>query len=333
MTSVVPIAPKRVLVTGGSGFVGRAVAAHALREGAFVSTVSRRRSPSSGSGSTHAVDLLDLDAMQGLLAALRPDIVFHAAGSTGPAVDFASREALWRQNVAATETLIEAVGRSCPEAMLVGIGSAAQYGPPRDPERAIHEDDPWRPVGCYGVTKAASGLALLERAAAGHVRAVLGVLFNLIGEGQSGHLVPQTFLAQTAGPGPHAIRVGDIEAARDFLDIRDAARALWSLALHAVETSVSGEVFNICRGEATRISEILEAMRLEAGGSIRWVSHGGTDPVRRVVGDPSRLRNATGFAPEFTLARSMHDMWAASREGAARAGRERGSADVVLEGA
>jgi GDP-4-dehydro-6-deoxy-D-mannose reductase len=333
MAAAASTAPRRVLITGGSGFVGRALAVHAFSEGASVSILSRRPSPSAQTGSAHAVDLLDLDATQGLLAVLRPDIVVHAAGRTAPAADFAGREALWRQNVTATETLIEAVRRASPEAVIVGIGSAAQYGPPSDPGRAIEESDPWRPVGCYGVTKAAAGMALLERAASGQVRAVLGVLFNLIGPGQPAHLVPQTFLAQTAGPGPHAISVGDVEAARDFLDVRDAARALWKLALHAVETPVSGKVFNICQGRETRISEILEAMRLVAGGNLRWTSRGGADPVRRVVGDPSRLHLATGFAPEFTLARSMHDMWGASRSGAPRPERERGSADVVLEGA
>jgi GDP-4-dehydro-6-deoxy-D-mannose reductase len=325
-------APCKVLIAGGSGFVGRALAAHALGEGAEVATLSRRATlPPVAGAAAHAADLMDLDATVSLLEAARPDVVFHAAGSTTPASDFSDRQSLWQANVAATENLLESVRRVCPEAVVIAVGSAAQYGPPRDPTRLIHEDDSWRPTGCYGVTKAAAGMAVLERAARGHVRATLGVLFNLVGPGQPGHLVPQTFIDRMVGPGPYRIDVGDVGAERDFIDVRDAARALWDLAFLVAGGSAAGLAFNICSGEPMRIADVLGILRLVSGGNLSWTPHGGADPVRRVVGDPTRLRHATGFAPKIALTQSIHDAWEAHRGRVRLESAERGRGDVVLE--
>lgn len=296
-----------ILVTGGTGFFGGAIARRAVELGARTVVTARRVDVEAPPGAgLRLVDLTDVDAATRTFAEVAPDIIVHAAGRAAPAVDWAGRQALWRDNLTVAEATLEAARRACPGAAIVAIGSAAQYGGPAGPA-PIAEDHPWRPAGVYGAAKAAAGMAVLERARNGGLNASLAIPFNLIGPGQPATLVPAAFLArmrQTRG----AIEVGDVEAVRDFLDVRDAARAVLAIALSARSRGAGGEVFNICRGKGAKVVELLELLREAVGGSLSWVSRGGPDPVRSVVGDPSRLVAATGFAPAFGLDRSIGDM-------------------------
>ncbi len=219
-------------------------------------------------------------------------MVVHAAGVTpGPGPrDMGVNVALTRSWIAALKML-----PSPPRLTLVG--SAAIYGRGAVSDRATRENDPMLPDGAYGVSK----LSALELGREAHDRHGLdvqtGILFNLLGQGQPDHMVPQAFIAaafRQSDTGP--VRVGPVEAVRDFCDIDDAADALVAMARHGP----AGAILNVATGRATRIADLLD--RIAARLPMPWISDApGAGGVPVCYGDPAKLHEATGWVPRHDL--------------------------------
>lgn len=214
-------------------------------------------------------------------------------------------------NAAGVRDLLAAVARIVPDAHVTCLSSAAVYGQPDPGEMPLREDSPTAPVSPYGEAKLAMEGFCREAEASAGTRVAVIRAFNLVGPGQPEYnaasgLARQIAAAERAGRGRAELTLGNPGAARDLIDVRDAARALAELA-----TAGLVGTFNLCSGHARSVAELAEA--LAAATPLALVTR--TDPALArpadpalLVGDPSRLREALGFAPEIPLRRSLADL-------------------------
>lgn len=305
---------KTVMVTGASGFLGAALLPVLAAAGCEVVCLGRRPPadlPASRARHVRA-DLLDAASLTAALREARPDIVIHLAGVSLPPGDAAARRAMLELNVLGTETMLAASAASGAGSVVVA-GSAAQYGPLAGGAQGLREEDACRPVGLYGISKAASGALALEFGRATGLTVTLAVPFNVIGPGQGEHLVPATFIKQLVaapGTGPARIELGDVSAERDWIDVRDVARAIALLAARRQPGA-----FNICTGRPVAVARLLETLRHVSARPFQWI----LDPARLrpdqpsiQFGDPSRIAQVTGWRAEIKLAKTLADMLCAA---------------------
>jgi len=138
-------------------------------------------------------------------------------------------------------------------------------------------------------------------------------VFNVLGPGQSPELVPAAFLHQIASilkGDAEEIKVGNLDTARDFTDIRDVVSALWLLL--TADDRVVGEVFNVASGNATRIGDILEECIRLSGRQIRIAqdtSRMRKTDVRSICGDIQKIRRVLDWSPRLDWKQSLRDMW------------------------
>lgn len=287
---------ERALVTGAAGFVGSHLARDLLDNGFDVTAVGR---PSG--------DVTDPQAMRALVAEARPTHLFHLAGIREGRFDD-----LLLVNVCGTVNVLEAVAEEAPAARVIVVGSAAEYGETtREP---VDEDHPLRPVTDYGVAKAAQGLA----AAAVGVRRGIHVtrvrLFNLLGPGEPRSFVASAIAARIAaiqaGTARPPLRTGDLTTRRDFVDVRDAVRAIRLAATRGE----AGAVYNICSGEATRIGTLVKELLTLAALDVpvESVPEPAAANIRGHAGSAERLRAATGWEPQWALRESLAEVFAAA---------------------
>jgi GDP-4-dehydro-6-deoxy-D-mannose reductase len=254
-------------------------------------------------------DLSDRAQAHELARAARPDLVFHLAGATSVEADLC-----YAINLDGTRHLLEAcAGLPAPPIVLV-VSSAAVYGLTRPEESPVREETPLRPVTAYGASKAAAEVHALSLHRRGALRVVVVRPFNLVGPGLREGFAPSDFVRQAlairAGAPPE-VRVGDLDPRRDFLDVRDAARAYLQLAGTA---AAWGGVFNVASGRPVAIRDLLERVLRIAGVEARVVhdpARAGRVEVAEQVGDAGALARATAWSARLTLDESLRDMIAA----------------------
>jgi GDP-4-dehydro-6-deoxy-D-mannose reductase len=288
---------ERALVTGGTGFLGPQLARELASGGFEVTAVGR----SSG-------DVTDPEAMRRLVAEVRPTQVYHLAGARDGELD-----GLLRVNVCGTVNVLEAVAAAAPAARVLVVGSAAEYGGTTC--EPVVEDHPLQPVTDYGVAKAAQELAAVAVGVRHGLHVTRVRLFNVLGPGEPTSFVTSAIASRIAairaGTQNPPLRTGDLSTRRDFVDVRDVARALHLAATRGD----AGAVYNVCSGTATPIRRLVEELLAIAGLDIAVEST--PEPaalnVRGHAGSAERLRAATGWQPERPLRDSLADVLAAQR--------------------
>src|SRR5919201_2458759 len=258
--------PRRVLITGITGFAGshlaeRFVAAGAAVEGiALDGAAHPNLARVANAVRVHHGDITSSDDVRAAVAAARPDVVVHLAGQAVPTLAARYPVSAVRENVLGTATVLNAI-EEC-DASLVIASSADVYG---TPERAlVDEQEPLRPENPYAATKvAAEALAQELGDRVGGRRAVVILrATNQIGPRQHPGLAASAFAKQIAEAeagalGDAVVRHGSLDARRDFLDVRDMADAY---ARAAVIDKPGAHVFNVGTGHAVAISEVLAGL-------------------------------------------------------------------------
>jgi GDP-4-dehydro-6-deoxy-D-mannose reductase len=239
--------------------------------------------------------------------------VLHLAGQAFVPPSIADPLATLAVNATGTAHVLEAV-RALPNAervRVVLVSSAEVYGKQRPERMPLDEAAPVRPENPYAASKAAAEIygGVWARLYGLHV--AIARPFNHIGPGQDPRFVVPSFakqLAQIAAGGSPVMAVGNLEAERDFLDVRDVADAYVAL----LERGRSGTIYNVCSGRAVSVNEVLRALITIAGVAVEIRQ----DPERMrpsdvplLVGDASRLRAETGWAPERSLQATLRDVY------------------------
>ncbi len=299
------------LVTGGNGFVGRHVleALSAGRPGgsvldAEVIALGRHR-PANGAGPRFIeADLNDPEGLRGSLRGLAPDYVIHTAGKTPPAAD----EDLYRANFWSTTHLLGALRATGKPMRIVLAGSAAELGPVAEADLPVGEDHAAEPVEAYGRSKLlATRSGLAERPP---LEVVAARIFNVIGPGLPATQAFGAFAARLAEPGPDPLDmpVGRLDTRRDFVDVRDVARAMIDLAVHGR----SGQVYHVGTGESRAVKEGLAVLIKSSGRSVgchedpTLLRRPGPADSRAAIG---RIVADTGWQPRISFEESLRDLW------------------------
>lgn len=308
---------KKALITGITGFAGSHLAELLLAKGYRVAGLAH------GSGGLtniehilerlelHECDIRDPARFHEVLGLTKPDEVYHLAAIAHVPTSYRDVRLTLEVNFHGTLNLFEAVKAAVPEARVLFVGTASEYGLVKDSEIPTHEDVPLRPVDPYGVSKAAADMLAYQYHKNYGLHIVRVRPFNHIGPRQAPDFVVPSLAKQIAeiekGVRDPVITVGNIEAKRDLTDVRDMVSAYW----HAVQQGEAGEVYNICSESAYSISELLDKFLAMAGKAIEVRQ----DPERlrrtdvpTLLGDCSRFRNLTGWKPRIPLDTTLRDL-------------------------
>jgi len=299
----------RCLITGATGFVGRHLAAALLPAGHEVHGLARR--PADLAIPLHIADLADAAATEAVVRAVRPDWVFHLAGYASPGASFKDPPAAWAGNLTASQGLYAAIHQSGLKPRILHVSSGMVYGDLPAGVAAFTEDAPLRPASPYAASKAAAEMLAYQQTRNPGLDVVRVRPLNHLGPGQPPEYAAASFARQIAvaerGDGPPVIVTGNLSPQRDLTDVRDMVRAYVRL----IEVGRTGEAYNAASGQVYRIRAVLHRLTKLARVPVAADERG--DPTRAgdvtvVAADASKLRAATGWAPEYTLDRTLADM-------------------------
>src|SRR5579859_1658800 len=255
----------RALITGINGFVGGHLAEHLLLHGDCDLYGVARQSTLSlpqlrGKVELIIADLGRPDEIIPTLERVHPDVIFHLAAQAYVPRSFDDPEHTLITNILPQLHLFQALLRLKQNPLLLIISSNEIYGQVRPDELPLSEATPLRPVNPYAVSKATQDLLALQYHISHQLRTIRLRPFNHIGPRQSEHFVASSFAAQIArieaGQQAAVLRVGNLQAERDFSDVRDMVRAYALAATHARV----GAVYNIGSGRAVSIRWILDTL-------------------------------------------------------------------------
>jgi GDP-4-dehydro-6-deoxy-D-mannose reductase len=297
---------KTLLLIGARGFAG----SHLL-EAAGAADVRVVPAGREGFAGVPPCDLRDPAAVAACLDAVAPDLIVNAAGAASVAASWERPGEAFAANATGVLNLLEAVATRRPEAHLLCISSAEVYGEPGAEALPLSEGLEPRPVTPYGAAKAAMETLCGQYARGRGLRVAVVRAFNLFGPGQSQRFAASGFAhrvaeAELGGAAEVELALGNPAAARDFTDVRDAARAL----LEVSRRELCG-TYNLCSGRALTIAELVAELsrlaRLPVSARHDRDLERPADPAA-LVGDPMRLREATGFEPAMPLSQTLSDL-------------------------
>jgi len=303
----------KCFVTGLTGFVGGYLASHLASLGAEVFGIGLGSQPDAPFPAIEC-DILDFDKLAHLAADFEPDFVYHLAALPNPSESLERPREYYRVNVQGTVNLLDALWRNQIDARILLVSTSQVYGKSA-PGVLLSEDSPLEPDNPYASSKRLSEEIALQYRKQFSSRVVITRPFNHTGPGQSEDFVISDFCRQIAmleleaahsGKSDRKMCVGSLKSTLDFLDVRDVVRAYAGLA----EKGVEGEIYNICSGVGTEISEILDTaislaeVDIELAVSTRKLDMKGDGWL---VGNNQKLFSLLDWTPHYTLQQTIAD--------------------------
>jgi GDP-4-dehydro-6-deoxy-D-mannose reductase len=309
---------QRVLITGGSGFVGQWLSRRLLERGCTVFAGSLDGVPQRPVLSARELqqvswlplDVLSVESIEAAVATSAPDWVFHLAGIAFAPEANASPVRAFEVNALGAMRLLAALGGPATRgARVLVVGSAEEYGAQEASAYPIAETAFLRPLTPYAAAKAAQEMIALQvqRSTGLHVVCTRSFNHSGVGHGES-YLLPTLVrrvreLPKRGG----TLRIGNGDVLRDYTHVADVTDAYVRL----VERGIPGEVYNVCSGQGIRVRELADRVLSRSAVSAE-VS---TDAqllrpidVPILVGDNSKLRAATGWTPQHSIDDIIDDL-------------------------
>ena len=309
---------KKGLVIGAAGFVGNflinEMCCNNIEAYATKLPYEKFENPNV---KVYDLDILDKDAIVSLLFEVRPDYIFHLAAQSSVGMAWKNPGLTVDVNIKGSLNVMDALRELFYKPRVLMIGSGEEYGHIQPNETPITETNLLRPGNIYAATKACQNMIASIYAKAYDLKLVLVRAFNHIGPGQAPMFVVSDFCKQVAeiekGLREPIMKVGNLAAKRDFTDVRDVVKAYVKLVL----LGESGETYNVGRGNAREIGEILDMIVSMSSAEINVE----IDPnkirpvdVPIIEADITKLNQLTGWTPQIPLEQTIQetlDYWRA----------------------
>ncbi|MEM9556997.1 MAG: GDP-mannose 4,6-dehydratase [Acidobacteriota bacterium] len=308
----------KALITGITGFAGSHLAEYLLAHQPEVEVFGTRRwrSPMDNldplDERIHLVetDLRDFNSVHRTLREIRPDYIFHLAAQSFVPTSWSAPSETLDTNIIGQTNIFEAVRLLGLDPTIQIACSSEEYGLVHPDETPIKETNPLRPLSPYAVSKVGQDYLGYQYFMSYGLKVVRTRGFNHTGPRRGEVFVTSNFARQlafiAAGLREPVIRVGNLDAVRDFTDVRDMVRAYWL----AVTKAKPGEVYNIATGHGITIRELLDRLIELAGVEVEVQ----LDPERMrpsdveiLIGDSSKFRADTDWEPEIPLEQTLRD--------------------------
>ena len=309
----------RALITGITGFAGGHLTQILLDREDEIFGVARDQ----GVGLSHLnqeitpviADLQDFEVVNTLLADVRPDAIYHLAGQAFVPTAWADPWSTLENNIRPQLNILQAMVKQKSKARLLIVASNQVYGPVTADQLPVNEETPLRPDNPYGVSKVAQDILGLQYFLSHGIDVLRVRAFNHIGPRQNPVFVSASFARQIAqieaGLTEPVIRVGNLEAKRDFTDVIDVMRAYTLL----VDYGEPGEAYNVGTGRAYSIRYLLDVLLSYTHQEIK-IEQDETrmrpSDISVIYADNSKLRSTTGWEPTITFEDSLKhvlDYW------------------------
>jgi nucleoside-diphosphate-sugar epimerase len=290
---------RRILVTGGNGFIGRRLIRRLLAEGHALTLLQRSREHPPGISELLQIDRLDPDVIERAVSGRQFDWVFHLAGYGVHPHDRDVRM-MFDVNVKATIGMLNLARSWSPRAViLAATGSEYRLEGAESPITEVHPLEPFR---LYPTSKAAGTLCAASIARNTQVPFAAGRIFQVYGPGERSHrLLPSLIRALRAGK---RVPLSPGTQVRDFVHVDDVVDAFLSMA-QALETKPDQLILNICSGIPTTVRSFAEIVARSIGHSVESLGFGDLnfrpDDAPYMIGDPARVRAFANWRPRFDL--------------------------------
>jgi len=304
----------RIFMTGATGFAGSHLLDNLLAAGHQVSALvhpatSHQRLPDHPALTAVPGDLLNRDSLTAAVVASQPDLIYHLAGQASPGLSWREPALTLAINTGGVANLLDAaVAYGRPR--VVVVTSAEIYGPVQAKDLPLTEVTPPAPHHPYGISKWAAGQLVPLYWQRYQLPVVEARPFNHIGPRQATGFVVADFASQLAaiklGQQPPTLAVGNLDAERDFTDVRDVVAAYQGIAADGRP----GEAYLICSGQPVPIHYLLNTLLELAEVAVEVVY----DPARMrpsdtpvLYGSYAKLARDTGWQPAIHLRQSLAD--------------------------
>jgi len=308
-----------ILITGIAGFVGKYLVEYLLKRDKnvkiFGTYLAEKDSPGSSNNFSqvkfYQCDISNRLEVDGVIRASRPDYIYHlAAMSSGSESD---RKKVFNVNVGGTVNILQSCKIINKKIRILLASTSYIYGSSKNC-LPFKESDPENPVGIYAESK----LAMEQRAEeflSDKIEIVISRAFNHTGPGQTENFVVPAFAKQIAEIEKRIcepiIKVGNLDAVRDFLDVRDVTRAYYVL----IKKGESGEIYNIASGGKYRIREILDRLLSLSGEKINIIKDRERmrpSDIACSVGSYEKIKKEFGWEPKIDFSETLKltlDYW------------------------
>lgn len=310
---------KKILITGASGFAGSHLLDYLIKNnnqdnifGTYYSDSSLENIREVKERITPLkVDLKNETETFDLIKKTQPDLIYHLAAFPSAANSFSSPNETVINNVSSQINLLEAVKKNnLLETRILIISSAEVYGDVKKEDLPIDENTPFNPTNPYAVSKLAQDFLARQYFLSDKLKIIIARPFNHIGPKQSPDFVVSSFAKKIVeiekGKRESVLPVGNLEAKRDFTDVRDTVRAYALL----MEKGELGEVYNIGSGTSHKISDILDKLLSYSQIKVKVESEKSLfRPIdnKELVCDYTKLKNLTDWKPEIEIEKTLKD--------------------------
>jgi GDP-4-dehydro-6-deoxy-D-mannose reductase len=307
----------RVLITGITGFAGSHLAEFLLSKNYEVHGIKRWRSDTANIESfkdkitLHECDISDFHSVSAVMGKVKPEKIFHLAAQSFVPSSWSAPSETITTNVIGELNIFEAAKELKINPWIQIACSSEEYGMVYENEVPIKETNPLRPLSPYAVSKVAQDLLGYQYNQSYKLNIVRTRAFNHEGPRRGEVFVTSNFAKQIADiekkKNPPVIYVGNLDARRDYTDVRDTVRAYWL----ATEKCIAGEVYNICSGRDWKIKDMLNYLLSLSKIKVEIKQ----DPARMrpsdvqiLLGDNTKFTKQTGWKIEIPFEKTLEDL-------------------------
>lgn len=301
----------KALITGINGFVGYYLTEVLLQNGLEVyGTILQGEAYNGLCQNILEMNLSNKEDVEYIISVVKPDYIYHLAGQSSVGLSWSKPELTIMTNVVGTIYLLDAIKVYTPRSRVLIVGSSDQYGIVKPEDCPIKETMYLSPQSPYATSKKAQEEIACQYIKAHNLDIVMVRAFNHIGPGQRKGFVIADFASQIAeiekGLIPPILKVGNLEAKRDFTDVREIVRAYEMV----IKSGRKGEVYNVGSGNAYKIKELLDILISCSTVEIEVQE----DPERMrpsdvplIQCDASKLKNECNWISERNISETLLD--------------------------